>query len=279
MRTYTIIGGVNGTGKSSLTGVLRTQTKELGTIIDVDRITAAGRLPPIEGGKAALRRILECLEKGVSFTQETTLSGKRTEATASEAKRLGYSIRLYYVGLDTLEECMERIANRVRHGGHDIPAEAVERRFSGRWEAVARVLPYCDEARFFDNDNGFAEVAEYINGELILKGEYRPAWVRELPGIWDDAAQARKAAWRTVKGIRRGTPAAHMDGGGFCFCFSVNTYPYSLAQKMRSFFLLFSRRICIMSNGKSAGPGAAAERETKISEESGWQNWTVPRIM
>ena len=180
MRTYTIIGGVNGTGKSSLTGVLRTQTTDLGQIIDVDRITAAGGLSPVEGGKLALRRILGCLEKGVSFTQETTLSGKRTEITAAEAKRLGYTIRLYYVGLDSSEECKERIANRVRHGGHDIPAEVVQRRFERRWEALARVLPYCDEARFFDNDNGFTEVAEYINGELILKGGHRPAWVREM---------------------------------------------------------------------------------------------------
>lgn len=42
------------------------------------------------------------------------------------------------------------------------------------------MLPYCDEARFFDNDNGFVEVAEYQNGELQLLGDLRPAWVQEL---------------------------------------------------------------------------------------------------
>ena len=47
-------------------------------------------------------------------------------------------------------------------------------------EAVAKVLPYCDEARFFDNYNGFVEVAEYYNGELIVKGSPVPAWVEEL---------------------------------------------------------------------------------------------------
>lgn len=40
MKTYTIIGGVNGTGKSSLTGVLKTQTTDLGIVIDVDKISA-----------------------------------------------------------------------------------------------------------------------------------------------------------------------------------------------------------------------------------------------
>ena len=102
MKVYTIIGGVNGTGKSSLTGVLRTQLKDLGRIIDVDRITAENGLTSMEGGREALRRIRECLDKNVCFTQETTLSGHRTEKTAAEAREKGYSVRLFYIGLDRL---------------------------------------------------------------------------------------------------------------------------------------------------------------------------------
>ena len=180
MKTYTIIGGVNGTGKSSLTGVLKTQTTDLGVIIDVDKITAQLGGGVMEGGKVALERLNDCLRKGVSFTQETTLSGRRVELTAFKAKREGYSIRLFYVGLDTPEECLARIENRVRRGGHNIREEDVQRRFAGRWEAVSKILPYCDEAHFFDNDNGFVEVAEYVNGELITKGDRLPAWVKEL---------------------------------------------------------------------------------------------------
>lgn len=180
MRVYTIIGGVNGTGKSSLTGVLRAQRNDLGVIVDVDRITAQAGVSPIEGGKIAIRRIDDCLEKGISFTQESTLSGYRTAQTAAKARERGYTVRLYYVGLDTPEESLARIANRVKRGGHNIGTEDVLRRFAGRWEAVAKVLPYCDEARFFDNDNGFIEVAEYQNGELQLLGDLRPAWVQEL---------------------------------------------------------------------------------------------------
>ena len=180
MKYYTIIGGVNGTGKSSLTGVLRTQLKDLGQIIDVDKITAQNGLTPLEGGKEALRRIEQCLKKGVCFTQETTLSGFKTERTAAEARDLGYSVRLFYVGLDSPEECLIRIENRVKHGGHNIPEPDVLRRFAGRWDAVEKILPYCDEARFFDNNNGFVEVAEYLNRELVLKSEDRPAWILEL---------------------------------------------------------------------------------------------------
>lgn len=180
MKIYTIVGGVNGVGKSSFSGVLKSRTTDLGVIVDVDKITAQIGGGAIEGGKAALRIIEDCIEKGVSFTQETTLSGFRVKNTAQRVKEAGYYVRLYYVGLDTVEESKRRIENRVARGGHNINTEDIERRFSRRWEAVKAVLPFCDEAAFYDNDNGFVEVAAYRNGELILEGEYRPRWVVEL---------------------------------------------------------------------------------------------------
>ena len=180
MKNYTIIGGVNGVGKSSFTGVLKERSTDLGVIVDVDKITAELGGNTLEGGKAALRKLRECIDKGISFTQETTLSGRKTEATAKQVRELGYHVRLFYIGLDSAEESLSRIANRVKRGGHDIPLDDVVRRFAGRWEAVGRVLPYCDEAEFYDNDNGFVLVAEYRNGELRTVGSRRPQWLMEL---------------------------------------------------------------------------------------------------
>ncbi len=180
MKLYTIIGGVNGVGKSSFTGVLKGQRSDLGRIIDVDKIIAQLGGDSLAGGKESIRRIDEALSKGLSFTQETTLSGFKTERTARKAREAGYSVRLFYVGLDTAQESLERIQNRVRRGGHGIPEDDVLRRFGGRWEAVAKVLPYCDQAEFYDNDNGFVLVGEYRNGELLLVGDHQPRWIMEL---------------------------------------------------------------------------------------------------
>lgn len=180
MKTYTIIGGVNGVGKSSFTGVLKERSTDLGVIVDVDRITAELGGNALTGGKAALRKIRECIDKGVSFAQETTLSGYKTEATAKQVKDMGYHVRLFYIGLDSAEESISRIENRVKRGGHDIPSDDVVRRFASRWEAVAKVLPYCDEAEFYDNGNGFILVAEYRNGELRTIGSRVPQWLEEL---------------------------------------------------------------------------------------------------
>ncbi len=146
----------------------------------MDKITAEVGVIALAGGTAALHKINDCISKGVSFTQETTLSGRRTEATAKKVVEKGYRVRMYYIGLDSAAESVARIANRVRRGGHDIPTSDVERRFAGRWEAVAKVLPYCDEAEFYDNDNGFQLVAEYRNGELRTVGSHVPGWLEEL---------------------------------------------------------------------------------------------------
>lgn len=182
MKKYTIIGGVNGTGKSSFTGVMKSGVTDLGVIVDVDKLTVSAGGNPLDGGRIALQKIHDCLDKGICFTQESTLSGGFVPKTARKAQDMGYYVRLYYIGLDSVEESLQRIANRVERGGHDIPAEDVKRRFSERWKALAAVLPYCDEAVFYDNDNGFQVVAAYRNGELLLMGECRPKWILELQG-------------------------------------------------------------------------------------------------
>ena len=180
MKTYTIIAGVNGCGKSSLTGVLRTEIDNLGKIIDVDKITASCGGNALEGGKKAIAIIDDCLEKEICFTQETTLSGKKTLNTIKRAIEKDYYIRLYYVGLDTMEESLLRIENRVKKGGHNIDTEAVIKRFGKRFEDLLAVLPYCNEATFYDNDNGFVTVAKYKNGELQPIGSKKPNWLNEL---------------------------------------------------------------------------------------------------
>ena len=178
MKTYTIIGGVNGAGKSSLTGVLKA-SMNLGRILDVDKLAQREYLTNIQAGKKAIALIDKYLSKGISFTQETTLAGSKTLSTVQQARDKGYTVRLFYVGLDTAEECLKRIENRVSKGGHNIGTEDVIRRFKGRFDSLVKVLPYCDEVTFFDNDNGFTEVAEYRNGELVTKGS-SPQWVQEL---------------------------------------------------------------------------------------------------
>ena len=178
MKIYTMIGGVDGAGKTSLLGVLRAERTDLGHVAD------AGELPPscdpcnIEPPTAP--QIASALASGVSFTLETTLSGEYPKSLCRKAKAAGYHIRLYYVGLNTPQESIQRIQNRAARGGRGTPEKVVEAGFSHRFEDILKVLPYCDEAKFFDNDNGFVLVAVYRNGQILPVGEARPVWLTQL---------------------------------------------------------------------------------------------------
>ncbi len=185
MKTYTIIAGVNGVGKSSFTGMLK-ERLELGTIVDVDQITAAMGQGRISGGKEALNQISSCIQKGVSFAQESTLSGHSIKMQVKKAKELGYKIRLFYIGLNSAEESIVRIKNRVIKGGHHIPSEDVLRRFDSRWKALEKLLPFCDEAEFYDNDNGFMKVASYQERVFQVEGNSNPQWLSELTNYLQD---------------------------------------------------------------------------------------------
>lgn len=180
MKVCTIIGGVNGTGKSSLSGILCAERTDLGVVVDPARCAALCNGDEYEGGKLAVSQLETALDEGVNFTQETALSGGHPKQLCRRAKEAGYYIRLYYVGLDTLEESLSRIENRVAHGGHNIPEKDVREQFAHRFQDVGKILPYCDEAKFFDNDNGFVLVAEYRNGQLYPVGGHAPRWLQEL---------------------------------------------------------------------------------------------------
>lgn len=179
MKKYILIAGVNGTGKSSFRGVLEGQGVEMGHIVDPDVIAKNNNFNEIAAGKQAVQEIDNCISSGKSVTQETTLSGHRVKKTVKKAKANGYSVIMYYIGLNTKYESNYRIANRVRKGGHNISPEDVDRRFNKRFKDLSDIVPYCDKVVFYDNENGFVKVAEINNGKFDYTNGYHPDWIIE----------------------------------------------------------------------------------------------------
>jgi len=166
---YIIIAGIDGTGKTSLIGALKGLNLISSNIVDDETDN--------------LNMIQYCLENNLTFTQETTLEGHRVKKTIRQARKQGYDVVMFYVGLNSVEESLLRIANRMRKGGHNIPKDYVKLRYQNRLESLKRVLPLCDEVIFYDNENGFVKVAEIKNNTFNYTNGYRPDWIQEVEQI------------------------------------------------------------------------------------------------
>lgn len=167
MKTCTIIGGIDGVGKSSLLGVLRALRTDLGVVID-------------EKEKAVSERIETALNDGINFSYETTLHRAFSKDLCRRAKDAGYAVRLYYIGLDPVDENLLRIKNRAKNGGANAIPQEVQKQYAHRMDDLTVVLPYCDCADFYDNYNGFALVARKIDRRIEPIGDYRPKWITKL---------------------------------------------------------------------------------------------------
>ncbi|WP_255567381.1 zeta toxin family protein [Dyadobacter linearis] len=98
-----------------------------------------------EAGRIMLKRIKELLDSRVDFALETTLSTRSYVSTVREARSKGYSITLIYFWLASPEMAIERVAMRVRKGGHSIPNETIIRRYQRGLDNLFRLyMPICD---------------------------------------------------------------------------------------------------------------------------------------
>ncbi|MBL7954276.1 MAG: zeta toxin family protein [Flavobacteriales bacterium] len=99
-------------------------------------LIAAGLSPldPPAAQVAAARILLEALDRlakaRVDFAFETTLSGRTYLDRIRNWREAGYRIEIVFLRLPTVEFALRRVANRVKQGGHDVPAADVRRRFT-----------------------------------------------------------------------------------------------------------------------------------------------------
>ena len=132
-KIYTLFAGVNGAGKSTLFSV--DTAADLGVRLNTDEIVKErgwdwrDASAQLRAGRELLRRQKECLEKGISFNQETTLSGVSILKAVQTAKERGYLIRMRYVGVNSPAIAKERVAKRIAMGGHGVSGETIDRRF------------------------------------------------------------------------------------------------------------------------------------------------------
>lgn len=153
-----VLAGTNGAGKSSVGGeILR---RSGGDYFNPDEVARRlGQLHPgwtqRQANAAAwavgVRLLDEAIQEGREHFFETTLGGTTITRKLEAAIRAGFEVRLWYVGLESVDLHLARVAARVARGGHDIPEADIRRRFDNSRRNLIRLTPGLAELKLFDN--------------------------------------------------------------------------------------------------------------------------------
>ena len=159
MPNFYIIAGCNGAGKTTASFTIFPDILNCRQFVNADNI-AYGLSPfdvesvAIEAGKIMLQRINELLSLGEDFAIETTLATRSYVSLVRRAKDMGYKVSLIYIWLNSPRLATQRVAERVKNGGHNIPTDVIERRyFRGIKNLFTLFMPVCDYWAIADNSD------------------------------------------------------------------------------------------------------------------------------
>ncbi len=167
MKDIVIIAGPNGAGKTTAAPAVVPQQLGIREFVNADEI-ARGLSPfnaehaAIAAGRLMIERMRTLVRGGDSFAFETTCSGRAHASWLGKCKAAGWRVTLLYLWLPSPQAAIDRVARRVRQGGHGIPTEVVVRRYEAGLLNMRRLyLPLSDVAAIYDNsDEGRILIAE-----------------------------------------------------------------------------------------------------------------------
>ena len=160
----TIIAGPNGAGKTTFALKYLPTYIQGQKFINADLIAAGlSPLSPESEVRAAsrlfLREIKDYAARRESFAFETTLSGKTYLRLIRLLLGDNWRVNLYYLWLPSVDISIDRVAERVSRGGHDIPLKAIRRRYPRSIDnLMSHYLPLCTSTTCLDNSGRLPEV-------------------------------------------------------------------------------------------------------------------------
>lgn len=146
-----VIGGHHGAGKTTFAREFLTTEGDCLRFLNTDEI--ARGLSPLDSslsqrqaGRLLLDETRRLIGDQVDFALESTLSGKTQAKIIQNARDKHYHISLFYLWLPSAEESEKRVQQRVKEGGHDVPLDAIHRRFPRSYSNFFDLyLPLADE--------------------------------------------------------------------------------------------------------------------------------------
>jgi predicted ABC-type ATPase len=188
MPTCWIIAGPNGAGKTTFALEYLPKVAGCTHFINADLIAAGlSPLAPerelISASRIFLGEIEVHVRRREDFAFETTLSGRTYLRLIERMRDENWQVELIYLALPSVEMSKLRVAERVAHGGHNIPEQDIERRFPRSLNNLLNVFSQAaDRCVCFMNDGENPVLVFEQQGENrdILQEDYYHLMMKEV---------------------------------------------------------------------------------------------------
>ncbi|WP_438465798.1 zeta toxin family protein [Streptococcus pluranimalium] len=167
---FILVAGVNGAGKSTLysvypaffEGSIRLNADEILRDFGGDwRVTSDNA----KAMRMEVNMIKQYFQEKTSFHMETTLAGNAHShlKRINKAKELGYHTIMHYIRLDSAEEAISRVHDRVNKGGHGVESEVIRKRYESSLSNFEVLKDKVDEVFIWENKDkeGFELVNQF----------------------------------------------------------------------------------------------------------------------
>jgi len=129
-----VLAGPNGAGKTTAAPRLLKGTLGVSVYVNPDVIAQGLAGFDLEGvalqaARIMLERLRELAAARVSFAFETTLASRSYVPWLADLIVGGYQCHLVYLWLPSADVAVQRVARRVRLGGHAVPFQTIRRRY------------------------------------------------------------------------------------------------------------------------------------------------------
>jgi len=193
-----VLAGVNGAGKSSIGGsAIRAAGQDW---YNPDEFAQAmhGQYPDIplheinrQVWHEGRRRLEAAIRDNTDFAFETTLGGSTITHTLLDAIAAGVSVNVWYCGLASAEQHIERVAARVARGGHDIPEDLIRTRYKTSMRNLCRLAPGLAQLAVYDNSTpldaqqlpNIRRLLHVANGEMRELDRNMPGWAKPIATV------------------------------------------------------------------------------------------------
>ncbi|CAN5325791.1 zeta toxin family protein [soil metagenome] len=127
----------------------------------------------ISAGKLFFQKLKNAVENNKSLLIESTLSGRYLKKFLDNVKSENYQITIIFLFADSTEILIERIAERVKKGGHFVPDEDVRRRLVRGKENFWHIYKGLADSwsLFYNMSNDFKKIAAGEDNKTILIDE------------------------------------------------------------------------------------------------------------